>query len=388
MVAGVRDEENPEILGVGLAPSTGLNRGAVVDLEATTKAIEEAARTAFSMSGLNNRRSIVGIAGSFIRSYNSRGSVVVASPGRGVTPQDVRAAVGDAVQKQVPSEMEVIHALAREYRLDDVVGIDDPTNMHGSLLEVDLHLVSGSRAALRNVRRAASNAGLRIEGLALQPLASSLAVLEESEKSAGVAMIDIGGGTTDVAVFLDGLIRHSEVILIGGDYITKDISKAFVTPFDQAEDLKIRYGGAISEGISPSEQIEVSRAKKTQPVLVQRRRLNYVIEARIEQIFDEVKTSLEENDFLTKIRGGLVLTGGTANLEGIREKASAWFKLPAEIGFPNGVSGYSEIVRNPIYATAIGLIHHGIAERKKRRSGRLSWRRPWDWAKRTIRDTF
>lgn len=388
MVAGVREDESPEILGVGLAPSTGLNRGAVVDLEATTRAIEEAAKTAFSMSGLTNKKTVVGIAGSFIRSYNSRGSVVVASPGRGVTPHDVRAAVEDAVQKQVPAEMEVIHALPREFRLDDIAGIGDPVNMHGSLLEVDLHLVSGSRTALRNVRRAATNAGLRVEGLALQPLASSLAVLEEPEKSAGVAMLDIGGGTTDLAVFTDGVIRHSEVILIGGDYVTKDISKAFVTPFDEAEDLKIRYGAATSEGVGATEQIEVNRAKKTQPVMVQRKRLNWVIEARIEQIFDQVKTSLEENGFADAIRGGLVLTGGTANLEGIREKAADWFKRPVEIGYPNGVSGYSEIVRNPVYATAVGLIHHGIAERRKRKAVRAGWRWPWDWAKRVFRDTF
>jgi cell division protein FtsA len=282
LLAKVRDPQEPEILGVGLTPCSGLNKGAVVDLEATSTAISEAVEKCLAMAGTRHRSAVIGIAGSFIRSYNARGTVVVASRGRGVTQHDMDAAVRDAIQKSVPAEMETIHAVPREYRVDDIGGIQDPLSMHGSMLEVDVHLVAASRAGLRNVRRAAQHAGLRIECVALEPLASSLSVLDGAEKSAGVVMIDIGGGTTDVAIFVDGTVRHSEVIPVGGDYITKDISTYFVTPFDQAEDLKIRYGGASTNGIAPDEQIEVKRTKKSRPILVPRRELNFVIEACVE----------------------------------------------------------------------------------------------------------
>jgi cell division protein FtsA len=379
----------PEVLGVGLAPSIGLNRGAVVDLQATSVAIQEAVEKASAMAGFRCRQGVVGIAGGFIRGYNGHGSVVVASRSRGITAQDVQAAVRDAVQKEVPAEMEVIHALPREFRVDDTSGIDDPTGMHGTLLEADLHLVAGSRSALRTVRRAVTSAGLKVEELVLEPVASSLSVLEEAEKAAGIAMVDIGGGTSDLAVFIDGILRHTEVILIGGDYITKDISKAFVTPFESAETLKIRFGGASSNEVDVSEQVEVQRAKKTQPVLVQRRELNWVIEARVEQILQEIHRALEERGFANGLRGGLVLTGGTALLEGIKEKANRCLGCDVAIGFPNGVSGYSEVVRNPIYATVVGLVHFGLAERRRRTNGgRHAWGSAWNWVKRVMRDTF
>lgn len=388
LIAADRFPAEPEVLGVGLAPSTGLNRGAVVDLQANSVAIQEAVEKASAMAGFRVRGAVVGIAGGFIRGYNGHGSVVVASHSRGITPADVQAAVRDAVQKEVPAEMEVIHAVPREFRVDDTCGIEDPTGMHGTLLEVDLHLVAGSRSALRNVRRAVTGAGLKVEELALEPLASSLSVLEEAEKAAGVVMADIGGGTADVAVFTDGILRHTEIILIGGDYITKDISKAFVTSFENAETLKIRFGGALSEEVDVSEQVEIQRAKKTQPVLVQRRELNWVIEARVEQILEEIRRVLEERGFAHGLRGGLVLTGGTALLDRIREKAHRCLSCDASLGFPNGVSGYSEVVRNPIYATVVGLVHYGLAERRRRSGERPQLRGAWSWVKRVMRDTF
>lgn len=388
LIASDQHPAEAEVLGVGLAPSTGLNRGSVVDLQATSVAIQEAVEKTSAMAGFRCRRAVVGIAGGFIRGYNGHGSVVVTSRSRGITAQDVQAAVRDAVQKEVPAEMEVIHAIPREFRVDDTSGIDDPTGMHGTLLEADLHLVAGSRSALRNVRRAVTSAGLKVEDLALEPLASSLSVLEEAEKAAGVVMVDIGGGTSDLAVFTDGILRHTEIILIGGDYITKDISKAFVTPFEQAETIKIRFGGASCEDTDVSEQVEIQRAKKTQPVLIQRRELNWVIEARVEQILEEIRRVLEERGFADGLRGGFVLTGGTALLDGLKEKAHRCLNREVAIGFPNGVSGYSEVVRNPIYATVVGLVHFGLAERRRRSGGGPQWTGAWNWLKRVMRDTF
>ena len=389
LLAIIGEEERPEIVGVGLAPSTGLYRGAVVDLDVTTNAVREAVNQVFSTpSGVRRRQAVVGIAGGFIRSYNGHGSVVVNNRSRGVTSHDIQAAIRDAVQKEVPSEMEVIHALPREFRLDDTAGVRDPLGMQGTLLEVDLHLVAGLRSALRNVKRAVRNAGLRVEGLALEPLASSLAVLTEEEKSAGVAMVDIGGGTTDLAVFTDGLIRHSEVILVGGDYITKDLSKAFVTPFERAEALKLRFAAASADTGQPGEQVDIQRARKSQMTCVSRQQFNWVVEARVEQILGEVKRSLGDRFFCDQLGGGVVLTGGTALLEGIREKATTCLEREVEIGFPDGVGGYDEIIRNPIYSTAIGLIHYGLAERKRRHVGRSPWRVPWDWFARFLQDNF
>ncbi len=348
-----------EILGVGLHPSYGLNRGTVVDLDVTAASIQEAARKAMNLAGVEVRRAIVGIAGDFIQSFNSFGSAAVTGPERGITAEDVRRATRAATTKVVPKDFDVIHALHRAYRVDDSRGIVDPLGMVGSVLEVDAHLVSGRRAALRNIRNCAEQAGLQVSEIVLQPIASGLSVLTDEEKQAGVALVDVGGGTTDLAVYYDGHIQHSQVILVGGDYITKDICRAFVTPFDSAEDLKRKYGTAQWQMADPDESVEIARISGRPSVSVKRQDLSWVIEARVEQILEQIRNTLQEHQLRDKLFGGLVLTGGTALLEGIREKTEAFLGLETHIGFPNGIEGYKDIVTNPMYATAIGLLHYG-----------------------------
>jgi len=348
-----------EILGVGLHPSYGLNRGTVVDLDVTTRSIREAARKAMNLAGVEARRAIVGIAGDFIQSFNSFGSSAVAGPERGITSDDVRRATKAATSKVVPKDFDVIHALHRTYRVDDSRGIVDPLGMVGSVIEVDAHLVAGRRTALRNIRNCAEQASLQVSDIVLQPIASSLSVLSDQEKQAGVALVDIGGGTTDLAVYYDGQIQHSQVILIGGDYITKDICRAFVTPFDSAEDLKRKYGSTQWEEIDPNESIEIARISGRPSVSVKRQELCWVIEARVEQILEQIRNTLQEHQLQSKLFGGIVLTGGTALLEGIREKTESFLGLETHIGFPCSIEGYKDIITSPMYATAVGLLHYG-----------------------------
>jgi len=362
-----------EILGVGLHPSYGLNRGTVVDLEVTARSIREAARKAMNLAGVEVRRAIVGIAGDFIQSFNSFGSAAVAGPQRGITSDDVRRATRAATTKVVPKDFDVIHALHRAYRVDDSRGIVDPVGMVGSVLEVDAHLVSGRRTALRNIRNCTEQAGLQVSDIVLQPIASSLSVLTDEEKQAGVALVDIGGGTTDLAVYYDGHIQHSQVILIGGDYITKDICRAFVTPFDTAEDLKRKYGTAQSERMDPNESVEIARISGRPPISVKRQDLCWVIEARVEQILDQLRATLDEHQLRDKLFGGMVLTGGTALLDGIREKTESFLGLETQIGFPNGIEGYKDIITSPMYATAVGLLHYAREDHTGLNGGCRGW---------------
>ena len=257
LIAKIKDpESSPEIIGIGLNPSTGLNRGTVVDLDDTTRSIRQAARKAMNLAGVEVRRAIVGIAGDFIQSYNSQGSIAVSGPERGITQADIRRATKVATANVIPKNSDVIHELHRFYEVDDSKGIVDPYGMVGSVIAVDVHMVAGKRTALRNIRNCVQRAGLQVDQIVLQPIASSFSILTEDDKQAGIALIDIGGGTTDIAVYYDGYIQHSQVILIGGDFITKDICRAFVTPFESAEELKCTYGAASSEWVDPAEMVE------------------------------------------------------------------------------------------------------------------------------------
>jgi cell division protein FtsA len=371
-------EEPLEIIGVGLSPSHGLNKGTVVDLDITAHSIQEAARKAMNLAGVEVRRTVVGIAGEFIQSFNSLGSAAVSGPERGITEDDVHRATRTAVSKVIPKDFDVIHELHRTYRVDDSSSIVDPLGMVGCVLEVDVHLVAGRRTALRNIRNCVQQAGLQVSDIVLQPIASSLSVLSEEEKEAGVALVDLGGGTTDVAVYYDGQIQHSEVILIGGDYITKDICRAFVTPFEVAENLKCKFGTANSSLSDPEEKIDIARIAGRSSTTVKRADLAWVIEARVEQILDLVGKTLHAHKLKNKMFGGLVLTGGTALLEGIRDKTESHLKLETNLGYPAGISGYKDIITSPMYATAVGLLHYA---RQQRIHGSCQHR---GWMRRTL----
>lgn len=368
-----------EIVGVGLHPSYGLNRGAVVDLDITARSIQEAARKAMNLAGVEIRKTIVGIAGEFVQSFNSIGTAAVSGPERGITQSDIRRATQAATSKVIPKDYEVIHELHRSYRVDDALGVSEPLSMVGTLLEADVHLVAGRKTSLRNIRNCVQQAGLQVSQIVLQPIASSLSVLTEEEKQAGVALVDIGGGTTDLAVYCDGNIQHSEVILIGGDYITKDLCRAFVTPFETAEKLKRKYGSSLSASADPGETIEIVRITGRRAITVKSRDFNWVIEARVEQILEQVQGILQMNRLQDKVYGGIVLTGGTALLEGIREKTQSFLGLETQIGFPSGITGYNEIITSPMYATAVGLLHYARSESESSNGNGRTWlKRIWN----------
>jgi len=389
VMARVKGNDELEVVGVGIHPSEGLSGGAVVDMEVTSRSVKSAVAKAQNLAGAEAPSAWVGMAGSYIASYNMTGSVAVMSSGRGVTREDVRRAHSIAVDRSLPRDYEIIHMLPRRYRVDDNADIMDPLGMVGSVLEVDLHMVAGRKTALRNIERSVNRTGLAVNDLVLEPLASWQAVLSEAERWAGVAVIDIGGGTTDVVVYRENKVLHSEVILIGGDLITKDVAHCFGTPFENAEDLKVKHGCAREASVDPNEPVPVVRFRNRAPVMIKRRHLAWVIEARVNQILEQVQKSLRRENVLGALPAGVVITGGTALLEGLREKCAEYLGCDVQIGFPGGITGYKEVVSSPVYATAIGLLHYGLGQERSA-PARSQWgpmrgvQKMWQWA----RDVF
>lgn len=366
VVARVRPGDEVEIIGIGSHPSEGMQNGAVIDLERTTRSIEAAAQKALATAGVDVARAWIGIAAGFIQSYNSRGSVAVLQGQRGITKADMKAAIRAAVDMKIPPEMHVLHVIPRGYRVDDISNVRDPEGMLGNLLEVDVHLVCGRKNDIANIERAAQAAGFRIEGIVLQPIASSMSVLSEEEMSAGVAMVDIGGGTTDIAIYKDGQILHSRIVLIGGDLITKDIASCFAAPVEHAEALKKAYGSAIADPADEAETIEIQRIRPRGPRQVPKSKLNFVIEARVEQITHQVEKTIQAVLPLEDLVSGIVLTGGTSMLGGIADKFHKDLGIDATLGIPGGVTGFSDIVKSPTCATAIGMLQYALKERRRR----------------------
>jgi len=365
IVARILPGDELEVVGIGTHPSEGMQNGAVIDLERTTRSIESATQKALATAGVVLTRAWIGIAASFIQSYNSRGSVAVLQGQRGITKPDMKGALSAAVQMKVPQEMHVLHVIPRGYRVDDIVGVCDPEGMLGNLLEVDVHLVCGRRNDIANIERAAQAAGFKIEGVVLQPIASSMSVLSEAEMEAGVAMVDIGGGTTDVAVYKDGQIIHSKIVLIGGDLITKDIASYFAAPFEHAETVKKTFGSAITEAIDETEMIEIQRIRPRPPRQVARSELNFVIEARSEQIISQVEKAVDSCMPLDELVAGVVLTGGASLLNGLPEKFQQQLQIETSLGFPHGVTGFSDIIKSPTCSTAVGMLQYALNERRR-----------------------
>lgn len=366
IVANVLSGNEIEVIGVGTHSSEGLQNGTVIDLERTSRSIESAAQKALATGGVDVKRTWVGIAAGFIKSYNSRGSVAVVQGQRGITKADPKAAIRAAVDMKIPPEMQVLHRIPRGYRVDDVVGIRDPCGMMGNLLEVDLHLVCARRNDIANIERPVQAAGFRLEGTVLQPIASSMSVLSEEERAAGVAMVDIGGGTTDIAIYKEGQILHSKIVLVGGDLITKDIASYFAAPIEHAEALKKTYGSAVIQEGDDTDLIEVQRIRPRSPKQVTRDSLNFVIEARVEQIIKQVEKTIEEVLPLDDLVAGVVLTGGTSLLNGLAEKFQKELGVEAHLGLPGGVTGFSDIVQSPTCSTAVGMLQYALKEKRRR----------------------
>ncbi len=348
-----------DIIGVGQAPSDGLRKGVVVNLESTVKSITKAIEEAELMSGTEVSSVYVGIAGGHIKGINSRGVVAITRPDHEITQSDVDRVIDAARAVSIPMDREVIHVLAQEFIVDDQDGIKDPVGMSGVRLEAEVHIVTGAVTSAQNIVRSVNRAGFEVDDIVLEPLASSFAVLTEDEKELGVVLVDIGGGTTDMALFVEGAIWQTEVLAIGGGNVTRDISVGLRTPINEAEQIKLRYGCALTDLVKPDEMIEVptvgGRKSKSlpRPVLVE------IIQPRMEEIFLLLSREIKKTGYEDLVAGGVVLTGGAAAMEGVQELAERILDLPVRIGSPKGISGLVDVVNSPVFSTGVGLVFYG-----------------------------
>jgi cell division protein FtsA len=353
-----KGEPRVRVLGVGQARTTGIRREVVTDLEATTDAIRRAVKEAELMSGATLERLYTGIAGEHVHGHPSTG--VVAIGGREVSTRDVDRVHEVARAVVVPADREVLHALPQEYVVDAQSGIRDPIGMTGTRLEAEVYIITGSAAAAQNLRRAVDRAGYQVAELVFEPLASSLAVLTEDEKEAGVALIELGGGTTDVTVFFDRKVRYLTSLPWGGATVTNDIVKGLSLPYAEAARAKEMWGVARSSAVDPREVFEVPGAEPAEVRQIARELLAHIIEQRLDEIFGLVAEQIERSGMVDRASGGVVLTGGGASLEGVRDLAEATFTGPVRIGTPGiGLSGLVESTRAPKFATATGLALYG-----------------------------
>jgi cell division protein FtsA len=346
-----------EVLGLGSQPSRGLKKGVVVNIESTVQSIQRAIEEAELMAGCEIHSVYAGIAGSHVRSLNSHG--VVAIRDREVTHGDVEHVIDAAKAVAIPADQKILHVLPQEFIIDGQEGIRDPIGMSGVRLEAKVHIVTGAESAAQNIEKCIQRCGLEVDDIVLEQLASSFAVLTEDEKELGVCLIDVGGGTTDIAVFSSGAIRHTAVIPIAGDQVTNDIAVSMRTPTQHAEDIKVRYACALSQLANPDETIEVPSVGERPARRLARQTLAEVVEPRYEELFGLVREELRRSGFEEAVAAGIVLTGGSAKMEGAIELAEEVFHVPVRLGLPQQVQGLSDVVRNPIYSTGVGLLLYG-----------------------------
>ena len=358
IIADQNDAGELRIVGVGNAPSEGLRRGAVVDLEKTVASITRAVEEAERMSGVQAKGVHAGIAGDHIRSLNSRGVVAVSRKDNEIHAADVARVIEAAKAIAIPTDREIIHVIPQEFIVDDQDGIKDPVGMSGVRLEAEVHIITGAVTSARNICRAIQRAGLKVYDLTLEPLASAAAVLDDDETDLGVVLLDLGGGTTDVAVFHEGAVRHTCIIPFGGANVTSDIAIGLRTPIDKAEAIKIQFGCALAALVNGDESVSVSGVGGRGDKEISRHVLASMIEPRMEEIFALANKEVRKNHFAPLIGGGVVLTGGTSLLPGAAELAEQVFEMPVRLGLPRGLGGLSANVCDPRYATGVGLVLH------------------------------
>ncbi|HOF04960.1 MAG TPA: cell division protein FtsA [Syntrophales bacterium] len=356
-IVGEVTDQGIDIIGIGSSPSEGLRKGVVVNIESTVEAVKKAVEEAERMSGNQIRSVYVGIAGGHIKGQNSLG--IIAVKGREVDEEDVQRAVEASKAVAIPLDREILHTLPQSYVVDDQDGIRDPIGMSGVRLEAKVHIVTGLSTSIQNIAKSVSRVGLDIEEIVLEQLASSEAVISSDEKDLGVALLDIGGGTTDIAVFSEGSIKHTAVLPVGGNYVTSDIATGLRTPAAEAEKLKIKYGCAYSPLIPKDENIEVPSVGGREPRDVSRQILGRIIEPRMEEILSMAQKEIVRSGYEELMAAGVVLTGGAAIMEGVPELAEQVFNLPVRRGYPTGIGGITDIVNSPMYATGVGLIIYG-----------------------------
>ena len=356
-----------EIIGIGSHRSRGLKKGVVVNIESTVQSIQRAIEEAELMAGCHIDEVYAGIAGSHVRSLNSHG--IVAIRDREVFQQDIERVIDAAQAVAIPADQKVLHILPQEYLVDNQEGVRQPLGMSGVRLEAKVHLVTCAVNAAQNVEKCIERCGLKVKDVILEQLASSYAVLSDDERELGVCLVDIGGGTTDIAVFTDGAIRHTAVIPIAGDQVTNDIAMALRTPTANAEEIKIKYACALTQLARADETIKVPGVGDKPAKELSRQALAEVVEPRYDELFTLVQAELRRSGFEDLIAAGIVLTGGSSKMEGVIELAEEIFHMPVSLGTPKHVTGLKDIVRNPIYATGVGLLLYG-RQREEEMRGR------------------
>ena len=366
IVGEITPEGKIEIIGLGSHPSRGLKKGVVVNIESTVQSIQRAIEEAELMAGCQINSVYTGIAGSHIKSLNSHG--IVAIKNREVSEEDLDRVIDAARAVAIPADQRILHVLPQEFIVDNQEGIREPIGMSGVRLEAKVHLVTGAVGAAQNIIKCVRRCGLEVDDIILEQLASSYSVLTEDEKELGVCLVDIGGGTTDIAVFTDGAIRHTAVIPIAGDQVTNDIAVALRTPTQYAEEIKIKYACALRQLANADETIEVPSVGDRPPRKLSRQTLAEVVEPRYEELLGLVQAELRRSGFEEVIAAGVVLTGGSAKMEGVIDLAEEIFHMPVRLGLPQFVSGLSDVVNNPIYSTGVGLLLFGEQHRQAGRS--------------------
>ena len=381
IVGEIKADGALEIVGIGSHPSRGLKKGVVVNIESTVQSIQRAVEEAELMAGCEIHSVYAGIAGSHVRSLNSHG--IVAIKDKEVVQGDVERVIDAAKAVAIPADQKILHVLPQEYIIDSQEGIRDPIGMSGVRLEAKVHIVTGADSAAQNIVKCVQRCGLAVDDIVLEQLASSYAVLTEDEKDLGVCVVDIGGGTTDIAVFGGGAIRHTAVIPIAGDQVTNDIAVSMRTPTQYAEDIKVRYACALSQLANPDESIEVPSVGERPSRRLARQTLAEIVEPRYEELFGLVRDELRRSGFEEAIAAGIVLTGGSARMEGTIELAEEVFHMPVRLGLPQHVTGLAEAVRSPIYSTAVGLLLYArdntTSARGRRPSGKTVIDRMKSW---------
>jgi cell division protein FtsA len=377
-------EGGVDIIGLGQYPSRGLRKGVVVNIDSTVESIKSAVEEAEMMAGFEIESSFVGIAGGHINSLNSHG--IIAVKGKEVIDKDVERVIEAAKAIAIPLDREVIHVLPQEYIVDNQDGIKDPLGMAGVRLEAKVHIVTAAVTSAQNIVKCVNKAGLDVQDIVLEQLASSESVLSADEKELGVAMIDIGGGTSDMAIFYQGAIKHTSVLTIAGSQMTNDIAIGLRTPNNEAETIKHSYGCAFSPLVRADETIEVSSVGGREPKTVSRQILSEIIEARSKEMFDMLDMELTNSGFRDLITSGIVLTGGASAMEGIADLAESVFQCPVRIGTPIGLGGLIDVVNNPMYATSTGLIQYGLKADKSGKTRQLQGRNMFEKIFSRMRD--
>lgn len=345
------------IIGLGTAPSQGLRKGVVINIDATVESIRKAVEEAELMAGCEITSVYAGVAGGHIKGMNSHGIIAVKS--QEITPRDVQRVIETASAIAIPLDREVIHVIPQEFIVDDQTGIRDPVGMAGVRLEGKVHIITGAVTSAQNIIKCANKAGLDVNDIILEQLGASEAVLDRDEREIGVALLDIGGGTTDLAIFVGGTIQHTSVIALAGNHVTHDISIGLRTPKQEAERLKIKYGCALASMIRKDETIEVPSVGGRKPRILSRRTLAEIIEPRMEEIFELVNQNLNDSGLADLLGAGIVLTGGGSTMEGTVELAERVFGMPIRLGVPRWIGGLTDLVSSPLYATSVGLALYG-----------------------------